>query len=102
MLEVTSAHTISSPALPSYTKHCHHQFGKYAQFHKSNDNTVQEQTTGDIALLPTGNAQGAYFFMILTTGLRLNRQSFTPLPLPQDIIKSIHRLAHRNPKGLDI
>ena len=40
--------------------------------------------------------------MRLTTGRILNRQSFTPLPLPQDVINGIHRLARRNPKGLDI
>ena len=63
---------------------------------------MQEKTTGAIALRPTGNAQGAYFSMRLTTGRILNRQSFTPLPLPQDVINSIHRLVRRNPKGLDI
>ena len=40
--------------------------------------------------------------MSLTTGLRLNRQSYTPLPLPQDVINCVHRLERRNPKGLDI
>ena len=63
---------------------------------------MQERTTGAISLQPTGNAQGAYFFMSLTTGRRLNRQVFTPLPLPQDIINGVHCLALRNPKGLDI
>ena len=40
--------------------------------------------------------------MSLTGGQRLNRKSFTPLPLPQDVINGVHRLALRNPKGLDI
>ena len=40
--------------------------------------------------------------MILKTGQKLNPQSFTPLPLPQDVINSMHRIARRNPKGLDI
>ena len=63
---------------------------------------MQERTTGAIALQPSINAQGAYFFVSLKTGRRLNRQSFTPLPLPQEIINCVHRLALRNPKGLDI
>ena len=63
---------------------------------------MQERTTGAIALQTIGNAQGAYFFMSLRTGQRLNRQSFTPLPLLQDVINGVHRLTHRNPKGLDI
>ena len=85
-----------------YAKHCHLQFGKYSQVHEDHNNTMQERTTGAIALQPTGNAQGAYFFMSLTTGQILNRQSFTPLPLPQDVINSVHHLVRRNPKGLDI
>ena len=40
--------------------------------------------------------------MRLTTDWRLNRQSFTPLPLPQDVINGVYRLAHRNPRGLSI
>ena len=85
-----------------YVNHCPLQFGEYAQVHKSHDNTTQEQNTGAIYLQPTGNSQGAYFFMSLTTGQRLNRQSFTPLPLPQVVINVVHRLVRRNPKGLDI
>ena len=63
---------------------------------------MQERTTGAIALRPTGNAQGAYFLMRLTNGRRLNRQSFTHLSLPHDVIKGVHPLVCRNPKGLDI
>ena len=40
--------------------------------------------------------------MSLTTGRRLNHQSFTPLPLPQDVINGVHCFTLRNPKGLDI
>ena len=63
---------------------------------------MQERTTGSIALRPAHNSQGAYLFMSLTTGLRLNRQSFTPLTLPHEVTNGVHCLAHRNPKGLDI
>ena len=85
-----------------YAKHCHLQFGKYSQVHEAHNNTMQERTTGAMALQPTGNAQGAYFFMSLTTGRRLNRQRFTSLPLPQDVINGVDRLASRNPKGFGI
>ena len=40
--------------------------------------------------------------MSITTGQRLNRQSFTPLPLPQDVINGVYNLTRCNPKGLDI
>ena len=76
-----------------YTKHCRLQFGEYTQVYKYHDNTMQERTTRAIALRPTRNAQGAYFFMSLTTDRRLNRLSFNPPPLPQDVINSVHCLA---------
>ena len=85
-----------------YAKHCRLQFGKYAQIHEAHEKTMHERTTGAIALQTTGNSQGAYFFMSLTTGRRMNRHSFTPLPLPQEVINGVHRLALRNPKGIDI
>ena len=91
-------HIVTSLTI-DYAKHCRLQFGKYAQVHEAHDNTMQERTTGAISLWPTGNAQGSYFF---TTGRRLNLQSFTLLPIPQDIINVVHCLALRNPKGLDI
>ena len=95
-------HQIFTDLTINYTKHCHLQFGKYSQVQKLHDNTMQERTTGAISLRPTRNAQGAYFFMSLTTGQILNRQSFTPLPLPQDVINGVHRLARRNTKYLNI
>ena len=85
-----------------YTKHFHLHFGEYAQVHESHHNTMQEQTTGFISLQPTGNYQGGYFFMSLATSQILNRKIFTPLPLPQDVINGVHRLARHNPKGIDI
>ena len=85
-----------------YAKHFRLQSGEYTQVHKAHNNTMQERNTGAIALRPTGNAQGAYFIMSLTSGRRLNQQSFNPLPLPQDVINGIHCLTRRNLKGLNI
>ena len=63
---------------------------------------MQERTTREIYLRTTGNAQEAYFFMSLMNGRRLNHQSFTPLPLPQDVINGVHSLTRRNPRGIKI
>ena len=94
-------HIIAGLAI-KYAKQCCLQFGKYSQVQESHDKTIQEQTTGDIALWPTGNAQGAYFFMSLANDRKLNCQSFTPLPLPQDVIGGVHPLARHNIRGLEI
>ena len=72
------------------------------QVHESHENMMQERATGAITLRPTGNAQGAYLFMSPATCLRINQQSFTPLPLPQDVINGVQLLACRNTQGLDI
>ncbi len=63
------------------------EFGAYAQVFEDNDvtNTVRARTTGAIALSPTGNAQGGYYFMLLTTGKRLSRQQWDELAEPTAI-----------------
>ena len=63
---------------------------------------MQDCFKGVIALCPTGNLQGEFYFMSITTGRRLNLQQFTPLPLPQEVINRVHWLAFRNPIGLDV
>ena len=40
--------------------------------------------------------------MSLATVWILNQQSFTPIPLPQDIINRVNCLVRRNPWGLNI
>ena len=45
-----------------FNLHCGIQFGEYAQVHESHDNTMATRTTGAIALRPTGNIQGGYYF----------------------------------------
>jgi hypothetical protein len=63
------------------------EFGTYTQVFESNDptNTTKARTTGAIALTPTGNAQGGYYFMSLTTGRKLSRQQWDELPMPNGV-----------------
>ena len=42
-----------------YAKHVRLQFGEYDQVHEAHGNTMQERTTGAIALQPTSNTQEA-------------------------------------------
>jgi len=78
-----------------FNKHCRVEFGAYAQTHEEHDNSMATRTTGAIALRPTGNAQGGYYFMSLSTGKRLSRSRWTPLPMPQEVIERVHTLARR-------
>ena len=53
------------------------------------------RTIGAIALRPTGNTQGGYFFFSLTTGRVLNRGRWTSLPMPNEVIDRVHRMARQ-------
>jgi hypothetical protein len=85
-----------------YALHAQLQFGEYAQVHEVHDNSMSTRTTGAIALRPTGNAQGGYYFMSLSTGKRLSRFAWTALPMPAEVIERVEVLARRNPAGGDV
>jgi hypothetical protein len=78
-----------------YAKHCRLEFGTYCQVHEEHGNSMTTRTTGAIALRPTGNTQGGYYFFSLTTGRRLNRNRWTELPMPANVINRIHTLSRR-------
>ena len=82
--------------LPDYNKHCKIEFGAYVQTHEEHDNSMITRTTGAIALRPSGNVQGGYYFYSLTTGRRILRSKWTELPMPQDVIDRVHALARRS------
>ena len=77
----------------SYTTHCKLEFGDYVQTHEEHDNSMAARTIGAIALHPTGKTQGGYFFFSLTTGRVLNRGRWTSLPMPNEVIDRVHRMA---------
>ena len=78
-----------------YKRHCRYQFGEYVQTHEQHDNSMDPRTVGALALRPTGNAQGSFYFMSISTGRVLNRLRATPLPMPDEVVDRIHRLARQ-------
>lgn len=74
-------------------KHCVLPFGAYVQTHEEHDNTMATRTIGAIALRPTGNVQGAHFFMSLQSGRRLVRNRWTEIPMPADVIARVKAMA---------
>ena len=54
------------------------EFGAYAQVFEDNNptNTPKARSVGAIALTPTGNASGDYYFMSLATGAVLSRHKW--------------------------
>jgi hypothetical protein len=95
-----SPRAIITGASIDFNRHCQLEFGAYVQTHEDHDNTMATRTIGALALRPTGNTQGGYYFFSLSTSRILNRNRWTELPMPSDVITRIHALARRNPRGV--
>jgi hypothetical protein len=70
------------------------EFGACAQVFEGNNPThnPRARTTGAIALTPTGNGQGGYFFLSLATGRKLSRQQWDALPMPEGVVTAVERM----------
>ena len=90
-----SPRTIVTGLSIDYKLHCRAEFGEYVQTHEEHDNSMQTRTVGALALRPTGNRQGSFYFYNLNSGLRINRLRWTPLPMPEEVIARVHALARR-------
>jgi len=88
-----SPRTLITGLAIDYHKHFKLAFGTNMQVHKEGDSSLKPRTAGAIALRPTGNEQGGHYFLSLHSGKRLNRYAWTELPMPNEVIAQIHRLA---------
>lgn len=68
-----SPRTIVSGNVVTFDHHSRFNFGEYVQTHKEHDNTMASRTVGAIAMCPTGNLQGGFYFLSLDTGKIVNR-----------------------------
>jgi hypothetical protein len=90
-----SPRTIITGQTVDFNRHCKYEFGQYVQTHEQHDNSMTPRTIGALAMRPTGNAQGNYYFFSLSTGRIINRVHATKLPMPDDVIERVHSLARR-------
>jgi len=74
---------------------CKIGFVSYALVFEDNDptNTTKLCSTGAVALNPTGNTEGDYHFMSLTTGRRLSCRQWTAVPMPDAVIAAVEARA---------
>merc|ERR1712086_156249 len=77
-----------------YNSHCKLEFGEYVQTHEEHNNDMTSRTLGAIATRPSNDA-GSYYFISLQTGRRINRRSWTSLPMPEAVVSQVPRLARR-------
>ncbi|KAG7352856.1 reverse transcriptase RNA-dependent DNA polymerase [Nitzschia inconspicua] len=79
----------------TYDKHVRLEFGSYVQTHEDHTNDMRQRTLGAICLGPTGNSQGGHYFMSLTSGERIIRHRWTPLPMPEEAIARVSQIGRR-------
>jgi hypothetical protein len=88
-----SHRTIVTGSKIDFNKHCKLQFCTYIQMHEQHNNSLLPRMAGAIALSPTGNEQGSYYFLSLHTGKRVARIKWTAIPMPAEVIATVHQLA---------
>ena len=94
-----SPRTLLTGLTMNYNRHCRLEFGEYVQTHEEHDNSLNPRTIGTLALRPTGNVQGGYFFFSLTTGKVINQMRWTAIPMPQEVIDWVERMACQEHAG---
>ena len=87
--------TIVTDQRLDFKRHCRFQFSEYIQTHEQHNNSMMSRTVGALALRPTGNAQGGFYFLSLSTGRVLNRLRATALPMPDNVVDQVHRMARQ-------
>jgi len=70
-------------------------FGEYVQVYDEDrvTNTMRERTIGALSLGPTGNLQGTYLFLSLSTWDVIRRRTWTIIPITKEIIALINKRA---------
>lgn len=99
--EELSPCTIITGHAIDFRRHCRIKYGAHAQVNEEHNNSMASHTTGALAMCPTGNPQGSYYFFSLSTGRLLTRTRWTELPVPADVIQRVHHLARCNRRGLE-
>jgi hypothetical protein len=92
-----SPRTIISGLITDFNTHFRLEFGTYAQTHEAHGNNMSPRTIDAICLGPLGSIHGDNNFMRLSTGERIDRREWTSLPIPEDVIDRVHRLATTSP-----
>ena len=100
--QTMSPRTLLTGLTMNYHRHCRLEFGEYVQTHDEHDNSLDPRTIGALALCPTGNVEGGYFFLSLTTGKVINRMRWTRIPMPKDVIDRVERMACQEHAGMTL
>jgi hypothetical protein len=98
--DTVSPKTIMAGETFDYKKHLSLQLGQYCQVHEDGTprNSQLPRTQGAIYLGPSGNLQGGFKFINLTTAKTISRRSWDIIPMPQTVIDRVNILGKDQPE----
>jgi hypothetical protein len=75
-----------------FKKHMSLQIGKYCQVHEEETprNSQISRTKGTVSLVPSGNLQGGFKFMVLNSGKNIVRHSWDVISMPDVVIACVN------------
>ena len=99
--DLSPATLITGEPTPSYKEITKLKFGDYVQtkYGKTTSDSAA-RTVGAIALYPSDNTSGGWFFMSLLSGKILHRYSWTKMEITEDVIHRITSTAQNEGQGL--
>jgi len=66
------------------------EFGEYVQLGDGEtSNSMEERTRGALALMPAGNRDGSWYFLVLKSWRKVRRNKAVALPMPDEVIEYI-------------
>ena len=71
-----------------------HEFGEYVQLIEGKGDS--ERSRGAVALLPTGNSDGSWYYYVLSNGGIASRRRASTLPMPAEVITRLNQLANND------
>ena len=98
--DTISPKTIMTGETLDYKTHLSLQLGQYCQVHEDDTprNSQLPRTQGAICLGPSGNIQGGFKFMSLTSAKKIVRRSWDKIPMPQTVIDRVNHLGKDQPE----
>jgi hypothetical protein len=98
--DTLSPKTIMSGEMLDYNKHLSLQLGQYCQVHEEDNprNSQIARTKGAIYLGPSGNLQGGFKFVALSSSNKCFRCSWDVIPMPDLVIDRVNTLGRDQPQ----
>ena len=80
-----------------------HGFGDYVQVHTDSiDNSNKPRTQAAVALVSAGNLDGSWCYMLLGNLKIVKRTKATPLPMTDDVIIYLNKLASERKLNMSV